>query len=102
MSTETMSYAAVAEHNRTVARRWIDAFNARDDAAEAAARTADYIAPAPDSIETEALDADAWVAFLGVFLDGFPDLHLEVLGSSAAWRMVGARILFTCTTYATW
>ena len=30
-----------AEHNRIVASRWIDAFNARDDAAEAAARTAD-------------------------------------------------------------
>ena len=29
MSTETMSNPAVAEHNRTVARRWIDAFNRR-------------------------------------------------------------------------
>ena len=37
MSTETMSNAAVAEHNRMAARRWIDAFDARDDAAEAAA-----------------------------------------------------------------
>src|SRR5438270_34838 len=74
MSTETMSPIGSAEHNRTVARRWIDAFNARDDAAESAARTADYIAHAPDSIETESLDADAWVAFLGVFLEGFPDL----------------------------
>ncbi len=46
MSTETISNAAVAEHNRTVARRWIDAFNDDDDAE---ARTADYIAHAPDS-----------------------------------------------------
>src|SRR5439155_19261810 len=97
MSAETMSHLGSAEHNRTVARRWIDAFNARDDAAEAAARTADYIAHAPDSIETEALDADAWVAFLGVFLEGFPDLHLEVLGSSADEGMVAQRILFTGT-----
>jgi steroid delta-isomerase-like uncharacterized protein len=97
MSTETTSNAAVAEHNRTVARRWIDAFNARDDAAEAAARTADYIAHAPDSIQTEALDSDAWVEFLGVFLDGFPDLHLEVLDSSADEGMVAQRILFTGT-----
>ena len=87
----------VAEHNRTVARRWIDAFNARDDAAEAAARTADYIAHAPDSIQTAALDSDAWVEFLGVFLEGFPDLHLEVLDSSADERMVAQRILFTGT-----
>jgi hypothetical protein len=80
-----------------VARRWIDAFNARDDAAEAAARTADYIAHAPDSIQTAALDGDAWVEFLGVFLEGFPDLHLEVLDSSADERMVAQRILFTGT-----
>jgi hypothetical protein len=39
MSTETTSNVGSAEHNRLVARRWIDAFNARDDAAEAAART---------------------------------------------------------------
>ena len=48
MSTETMSNTAVAEHNRTAARRWIDAFNTRDDDAETAARTADSIAHAPD------------------------------------------------------
>ncbi|TML06367.1 MAG: ester cyclase, partial [Actinobacteria bacterium] len=83
--------------NRTVALRWIDAFNARDDAAEAAARTSGYIAHAPDSIQTAALDSDAWVEFLGVFLEGFPDLHLEVLGSSADEGMVAQRILFTGT-----
>jgi steroid delta-isomerase-like uncharacterized protein len=86
-----------AEHNRLVARRWIDAFNARDDQAEAAARTADYIAHAPDSIQTGALDSDAWVEFLGVFIEGFPDLHLEVQDSSADEAMVAQRILFTGT-----
>lgn len=88
---------ASPEHNRTVALRWIDAFNARNDAAEAAARTADYIAHAPDSIQTAALDSDGWVEFLGVFLEGFPDLHLEVLDSSADEAMVAQRILFTGT-----
>jgi steroid delta-isomerase-like uncharacterized protein len=97
MTTETTSIAAGAEHNRTVARRWIDAFNARDDAAEAAARTADYTAHAPDSIQRDALDSDAWVEFLGGFLEGFPDLHLEVLDSSADEGMVAQRILFTGT-----
>ena len=97
MSTETMSHASVAEHNRTVARRWIDAFNARDDAAEAAARTADYVAHAPDSIQPAALDSAAWVDFLGVFLEGFPDLHLQVLDSSADETMVAQRILLTGT-----
>ena len=97
MSTETRSDLAPAEHNRIVASRWIDAFNARDDAAEADARTADYIAHAPESIQPAALDSDAWVEFLGVFVEGFPDLHLEVLGSSADERMVAQRILFTGT-----
>jgi steroid delta-isomerase-like uncharacterized protein len=97
MSTETTSNVGSAEHNRTVAFRWIDAFNARDDVAEAAARTADYLAHPPDSIQTTALDSDAWVEFLGVFVEGFPDLHLEVLDSSADEGMVAQRILFTGT-----
>ena len=97
MSTETTNNLAAAEHNRTVALRWIDAFNARDDAAEAAARTADYIAHAPDSIQTAALDSDAWVEFLGMFVEGFPDLHLEVQDSVADEGMAAQRILFTGT-----
>jgi steroid delta-isomerase-like uncharacterized protein len=92
-----MSPATPAEHNRLVARRWIDAFNARDDAAEAAARTTDYIAHAPDSIETAPLDSDAWAEFLGVFLEGFPDLRLEVQGAAADEGMTAQRILFTGT-----
>jgi steroid delta-isomerase-like uncharacterized protein len=97
MSTETAIAVAAAEHNRTAALRWIDAFNARDDAAEVASRTADYIAHAPDSIQTAALDSDAWVEFLGVFLEGFPDLHIEVLDSAADEGMVAQRMLFTGT-----
>ncbi len=99
MSSQNLSHHAVAsaEHNRLVARRWIDAFNERDDAGEASARTADYIAHAPDSIQPEALDSDAWVEFLGGFLEGFPDLHLEVQDSSADDQMVAQRILFTGT-----
>ena len=97
MSTETIGNTAGAEHNRAVALRCIDAFNARDDAAETAARTADYIAHAPDSIQAAALDGDAWLEFLGVFVEGFPDLHLEVLDSSADDGMVAQRILFSGT-----
>ena len=88
---------ASAEDNRVVARRWIDAFNARDDDGEAGARTADYVAHAPDSIQPAALDGDAWVEFLGVFLEGFPDLHLEVQDSAADEGTVAQRILFTGT-----
>jgi predicted ester cyclase len=88
---------ASPEHNRTVALRWIDAFNDRDTGGEADARTADYVAHAPDSIQPAALDGDAWIEFLGVFLEGFPDLHLEVQDSAADDEMVAQRILFTGT-----
>ncbi len=97
MSTETTSNVASAGDNRTVARRWIDAFNARDDDAEAAARTPDYVAHAPDSIQPAALHSDAWVEFLAAFLKGFRDLHLEMQDSAADADMVAQRILFTGT-----
>lgn len=97
MSTETKGKIVSAEDNRIAARRWIDDFNARDDEAEAAARTDDYIAYAPESIQADPLDSDAWVEFLSVFLTGFPDLHLEVQDSVADEHMTAQRILFTGT-----
>jgi predicted ester cyclase len=54
-------------------------------------------AHAPESIQPAALDREAWVEFLAVFLEGFPDLHLEVLDSSADEVMVAQRIHFTGT-----
>ena len=86
-----------AEDNRIAARQWIDAFNARDDDRETNARTADYVAHAPASIEPAPLDSNAWVQFLSVFLAGFSDLHLEVEGAAADEQMVAQRILFTGT-----
>jgi hypothetical protein len=69
LSTETVTKSASAEDNRLAARQWIDAFNARDDEGEAGARTAGYIAHAPDSLQLPALDSDAWVEFLGTFVE---------------------------------
>jgi predicted ester cyclase len=92
MSTETISKPASTE-NRLAARQWINAFNARD----AGARTADYTAHAPESMQLPALDSDAWVEFLGTFLKGFPDLHLEVQDTIAGEGMTAQRILFTGT-----
>ena len=89
--------AASAEDNRIVARGWIDAFTARDDEGEAGSRSAGYVAHAPESIQPAALDGDAWIEFLAVFLEGFPDLHLEVQDSAADEDMVAQRILFTGT-----
>lgn len=94
MSTETINEAG---QNRLVAQRWIDAFNARDDEGEASARTAGYIAHAPDSMQLPALDSAAWTEFLGTFVEGFPDLHLEVQDAAADAGMTAQRILFTGT-----
>src|SRR3984957_9718990 len=77
MTIEATSKSASTE-NRLAARQWVEAFNARDDKAEADARTADYIGHAPDSMHLPALNSDAWIAFLGTLLEGFPDLHLAV------------------------
>jgi predicted ester cyclase len=96
MTTTTPSKSASAE-NRLAARRWVAAFNARDDQRKADARTGDYIGHAPDSMHLPALDRDAWVAFLGAFLEGFPDLHLEVQDTVADEEMTAQRILFTET-----
>ncbi len=63
MTIETLSKSASTE-NRLAARRWVDAFNARDNEGEADARTADYIGYAPESMHLPALDSAAWVAFL--------------------------------------
>lgn len=97
MSNETTSTVTSAEGNRAAALRWIDAFNARDDEAEAAARTPGYVAHAPDGIQPAPMDDEGWCAFLAVFLEGFPDLRLEVMDSAADERMVAQRILFTGT-----
>src|SRR3954463_6324396 len=99
MTIETLSKSASTE-NRLAARQWVDAFNARDDEGEADARTADYIGHAPDSMHLPALDRDAWVAFLATFLEGFPDLHLDVQDTVADEEMNAQRILFTGTRSA--
>jgi hypothetical protein len=55
MTIETQGRSA-STTNALAARRWVDAFNARDDEGEADARTADYIGHAPDSMHLPALD----------------------------------------------
>jgi predicted ester cyclase len=96
MTVETPTKSASTE-NRVAARQWVAAFNARDDEGEANARTADYTGHAPDSMHLPALDSEAWVAFLNTFLEGFPDLHLEVQDTVADEEMNAQRILFTGT-----
>jgi steroid delta-isomerase-like uncharacterized protein len=70
-----------AEENKAVVRRWFQAFNDRDLAAEAAARSPDFVAHVPGS--PKPLDGEGWTQFIAAFLGGFPDFRLaveEVLG----------------------
>ena len=97
MSTETTGAATPAEHNRTVARRWIDAFNARDDAAEMASRTTDYIAHPPDSIQTATLDSDAWSSSSASSSRASPTCTSRCRAPAADEGMTAQRILFTGT-----
>ncbi len=95
-SGETVSTYAPTE-NTVAARQWVEAFNARDDKGQTDALTADYIGHAPDSMRLPELDCDAWAAFMGTFLEGFPDLQLDVQDSVSDEEMNAQRILFTGT-----
>lgn len=66
----------IGERHEAVLRRWIDAYNARDEQREAGARAAGYIAHAPG--EPAPLDFQAWTEMLAGYSTGFPDLHLTV------------------------
>lgn len=97
MTTTSPTATGPSERHRRVAREWIDAFNERDDERERAARTAGFVAHAPDSLGFPALDDAGWIAFLGVFLEGFPDLQLEVQETAADDGTTAQRIRFTGT-----
>jgi steroid delta-isomerase-like uncharacterized protein len=86
-----------AERHKALARRWIDVFNERDDAAEAAVRAPDYVAHAPASLEAAPLDSEAWVKFLAGFVDAFPDLRLRAEDAVADGDLSAQRIHFEGT-----
>jgi predicted ester cyclase len=85
------------EHNKAVSRRWIDVFNARDNAAEADVRAPGYVAHAPASLEASPLTSEAWTRFLGGFVEGFPDLRLAVEDSVGEGDLVAQRVHFEGT-----
>jgi predicted ester cyclase len=85
------------EHNKAVSRRWIEVFNARDDAAEADIRGPAYVAHAPASLEPAPLDSEAWTQFLSGFVEGFPDLRLTVEDAVGEGDLVAQRVHFAGT-----
>jgi steroid delta-isomerase-like uncharacterized protein len=96
-TTQPSADSASVERNKALCRRWIEVFNQRDDAAEAAVRTPDYVAHAPASLEPAPLDSDAWTQFLAGFVEGFPDLHLTVEDTVGDGDLVAQRIHFQGT-----
>jgi predicted ester cyclase len=91
------SEATPVQHNKAVSRRWIEAFNERDDAAEADVRAPGYVAHAPASLEPAPLDSEAWTRFLSGFVEGFPDLRLTVEDAVAEGDLVAQRVRFEGT-----
>lgn len=85
------------EHNKTVSRAWIEAFNERDNAAEAKLLGPEYVAHAPASLEPAPLNHQAWTRFLAGFVEGFPDLRLTVEDAVAEGDLVAQRIDFAGT-----
>jgi predicted ester cyclase len=96
-TTQTATDSASVERNKALCRRWIEVFNQRDDAAEAAVRTPDYVAHAPASLEPAPLDSEAWTQFLAGFVEGFADLYLTVQDTVGDGDLVAQRIHFEGT-----
>lgn len=91
------SDATSLDRNKAVSRRWIEAFNVRDDAAEAGVRAPEFVAYAPVSLEPAPLDSESWTRFLAGFVEGFPDLRLTVEDAVAEGDLVAQRIHFEGT-----
>jgi steroid delta-isomerase-like uncharacterized protein len=85
------------DHNKAVSRRWIEAYNARDDAAQADVLAPGYIGHAPASLEPSPMGPDAWAQFLAGFTEGFPDLELTIEDTVAEGDLVAQRISFSGT-----
>ena len=91
------SDVTAVERTKADSRRWIEVFNARDNAGEADVRTRDYVAYAPVSLEPAPLDSEAWTRFLAGFVEAFPDLRLTVEDAVAEGDLVAQRVHFEGT-----
>jgi steroid delta-isomerase-like uncharacterized protein len=84
-----------ASENAATVRQWIDAYNARDLEAEAAARAPGFLVHVPGA--PGPLDSDGWIAFAFGFAQAFPDLHLTIEDIFATDDRVAARATFRGT-----
>jgi steroid delta-isomerase-like uncharacterized protein len=83
------------EDNKSVNLRWIQAFNERDWATEAAYRTPDFVAHMSGS--PEPLGTDGWSAFMAQFTEALPDSQISVEASVAERDVVASRWTITGT-----
>ena len=87
-----------AEENKTVIRRWIEAFNKRDLEAEADLLAEGFVAHVPAPPRPLDLEGpEAWRRFTAPFVEAFPDLRLTVQDIMAEGDMVAARVAFRGT-----
>src|SRR6188508_2551541 len=84
-----------SDENAAAVRRWFQAFNDGDMAAERAARTEDYVAHVPGM--PMPLNGENWEQFIGMFFDGFPDMQLVVEDVVAQGDRVAVRWTFVGT-----
>jgi steroid delta-isomerase-like uncharacterized protein len=91
---EPAAAASAGEHTAVI-RRWIDAYNDRDEAVEAEVRAPEYVAYAPG--EPKPLGDEAWRAFIGGFVDAMPDLRITIEDIIAEGDFVAARNTFSGT-----
>src|SRR5690348_7285318 len=84
-----------AEDNKSLNRRWVQAFNEQDWATEAACRATGYQAhmsgmPGP-------LDAGSWAGFMNVFTTAFPDAKITIDEDVSEQNLVSSRWTLTGT-----
>jgi predicted ester cyclase len=87
--------AASAGEHKVLHRRWIDAYNDRDEAVEAEVRAPEYVAYAPG--EPEPLRDEAWRALISSFVDAMPDLRITIEDLIAEGDLTAARNTFSGT-----
>ena len=87
--------ATVAGEQAAVIRRWIDAYNDRDDAGEREVRAPGYLAYAPG--EPEPLRDEAWRELIAGYAGAMPDLRITIEDIVADDRFVAARNTFSGT-----
>src|SRR5688572_3296431 len=81
-----------SDENAVAVRRWFQAINDGDMAAEAAARRDDFVAHVPGM--PVPLDGDEWRQFIMMFYVGFPDMRLVVDDVVAQGDRVAVRWTF--------